>query len=323
MIADFAEDYPKAAKHYVMALKLVPPQDESSIIDIDARLAADYVHLNRVKDAEPLVKHLLEFAPKLKATNRMDPELLVNTKYLVEAYESLCPRNLPWPERRQRFAENFDIRLQLLDFLALNEAQAIATRFDQERGLVGFGYPEKVERDLQKLTARMKNSSMQYEHIRLCLAALQWQLHKPQLLNQLSAALRQHHSEVSVLSKIADAHFWACNYDEAAKLLDQASSIVAKKKPRDTNEELSIIRQSIAVQLDRGNYKAAEPYMRHRLAINSGSKTSGAYLDALKDLISCLRQQNKVKEADALEKTNPKPSAKNYDWMIEDEKKRK
>ncbi len=318
-VADVGAEYAKAADYYARALKLVPPQDASQEADVEALLATDYVHQMKFVQSAPLAKHLLEAVPRLKAANRLDPEVLVSVKYLSEAYRSASSAHLPMDQRRKLFNQFEEISIALADVVAPNDDDIYARRLDRARGYIYFGEPEGADKALALSIAKMKPTSRFYDPTRLAEAAVQWSLHKPQLLEKLTTELSKKYTAVELLRLIAEAHFWAANYPECEKVLGKAMTVLAAKKPPDVKAELEIQRLYLSCYDDRNLWSKSEVHSRRivELTASTKGKKSDDYNKAVSKLVFYLKKDNKLAEAKLLEGKVPN----NFDWLIDDVKK--
>jgi tetratricopeptide (TPR) repeat protein len=317
-VSDAGAEYEKAADYYARALKLVPPQDASQVAEVEALLAADYVHQTKFAQAAPLVKHILDTVPRLKATNRLDPEVLVNVKFLSEGYETASNSHVSMEERKKLFNQFDQVSLSLGDLVAPNDDEIYARRYSRARGYIYFGEPDRADKALAQLITKMKPSSRLYIPVQLAEAAVQSTMHKPQMMDKLSTELSKKDSEITVLRQVAQAHLWAANYAETDKTLGKALAILATEKPPDANAELEIHRIFLNSYDDRNLWSKSEVHARRILELiaSTKGKKSDEYNKAASKLVFYLKKDNKLAEAKAFEKKVPN----DLNWLIEDMK---
>jgi hypothetical protein len=318
-VADVGAEYEKAANYYAQALKLIPTKEESQIADVEALLGTDYVRMFKFAVAEPLAERMLEVIPKLKASHRLDPEVLVNVKYFAEAYHGSSAGRLPMDQRKRNF-NVFEIKyLDLADLVAPNEEEKDGRRFDSARGYIYYNQPINAELALRRMLVYIKPSSQYYVPIRLAQGAVQWKMGKPELLEKLKHDYAKKFGEVDLLRQVAKAHLWAANYDEADKALEQGLAILAKKKPPNVEKELELQRPYLLSLEERNLWSKSEIHARRivELIEHSKGKKSDDYNKAVNKLVFCLTKNNKLAEAKAFKSKIPN----NFDWLIDDGKK--
>jgi hypothetical protein len=318
-VADVGAEYIKAADYYAQALKLIPAQEESQIADVEALLGTDYVHMFKFALAEPYAQHIMEVVPKLKASNKLDPEVLVSVKFFAAAYHGATGGNLPMDQRKRNFNVFEPKSLALGDLVAPNDEERYARRYDRSRGYIYYNQPGNADKALGDMLMYIKPSSEYYVPTQLAQAAVEWSLHKPQLLEKLKHDYAKKFGEVDLLKQVAKAHLWAANYDEVDKTLDKGLAILAKKKPPDIEMELELRRVYLNSLTDRNLWSKSELHARRivELIEHSKGKKSDDYDKAVTKLVFILNKNNKPAEAKAFKAKIPN----NFDWLLDDVKK--
>lgn len=318
-VADVGGDDNKAIGLYAQALKLIPAQDVSSTLDVEARMATDYVHQYKFNIAAPLTKHIQTELPKLKATGKYDPEVLVSVKFLSEAYRSSFDGRLEMDKRRANFDKYESTSLDLGDLVAPNKQEIEHRRYDRARNYIYFREPENAEKVLTKLLASMTPQSQTYPRVQCALAVVQEKLKRPQMLQKVQVELTKKYGEVGALAKIAAAQLWAANYDALDQTGEKALAIASTKKPPPVEAEIEVLLSLLAGDDDRALYAKGEANARKLCDIvaSSKGKNSDDFFAVRKRLISYLTKTGKLAEAKALRSKQPN----NFDWLIEDEKK--
>jgi hypothetical protein len=317
-VADVGGAYGKAADFYEQALKQITTKDESQVLDLEALLATDYVHLSKFSLAEPLTKHVLAALPALKKSKKYDPEVLVSVKFMSEAYRQTYRGSQPVSQRQKIFNRFEPNSLLLQDLVAPSDEDMYASRIERTRQYIYFGEPEQADLKLGLLLQKMPKTSNLYISTELAQAAVEWSLHKPQMLERLQREFSKKYDEGTLLMLIGRAHFYAANYAESDRVLAKALEVLSAKKPADVNAQIEAHQLQMNSYDDRVLFAKSEPHARKIVELVEYSKgaKSDDYNRAVNKLVFYLNNLRKVDEAKKWKAKIPN----NYDWLLDDEK---
>lgn len=318
-VADVGADYTKAASLYAQALNQITTKDESQILDLEARLATDYIHLFDFDRAEPLARHVAAALPALKKSKKYDPELLVSVKFLSEAYRQTSKGSLPMAQRQKNF-NHFEPRsLLFADLVAPNDDAIYAGHYDRARQYIYFAEPAQAVMKLGMLLQMVPKTSSWHQDAELAQAAVECTLKKPQKMEKLQLELSKKYDEPTTLIYVGRAHLYAANYLEADRVLEKALALLAAKKPKDVNAQIEVHRLIMNSCDDRLLFAKSEPHARKvcELVEHSKGTKSDEYTKSVNKLVFYL---NNLKKTDEAKKWKAKiPNS--YDWLLDDEKK--
>ena len=319
-VADVGAEYGKAANYYARALKQITTKDESQRLDLEARLATDYVHQFNFSLAEPLTKHILTALPELQKTKKFDPEVLVTVKFLSEAYRQTSSGSLPMEQRKKNFNQFEPVSLALADMVDPNQDELYERRYDRARQYIYFSEPERANLMLGQLLSKMPKTSELFVRAEFAQAAVQWALHKPQNMERLQHEFSKKYDEGILLTVIGRAHLYAANYNEADSALEKAITVLAAKKPPDFKALIEAHRTLMNSYDDRNLFVKSEPQARKvvELAENWKGAKSDEYTKSVNKLVFYLNALNKPDQAKKWKAKIPN----NYDWLLDDEKAR-
>lgn len=317
-VADVGADYGKAAKYYVQALKQATTKDESQILDLEACLATDYVHLFKFELADPLTKHILAALPELKRTKKYDPEVLVSVKFLSEAYRQTYAGSLPMPQRHRNFDQFEGVSMYLADLLGLSSEEMYSRHYDRYRQYIYFDEREQADQKLRELVQKIPKTSDLYVTTELAQAAVEWGMGKPQMMERLQRELSKKIYEGLLLTRIGRAHVYAANYLEADKSLAKALMVLEAQRPPDYEKLIEAHRVLMSSYDDRNLFAKSEPHARKVVELVEHSKgpKSDEYTKAVNKLVSYLKNLKKTDEAKKWKAKIPN----SYDWLLDDEK---
>ncbi|MBI2810229.1 MAG: hypothetical protein HYX67_05305 [Candidatus Melainabacteria bacterium] len=317
-VADVGADYNKAAKYYEKALKEATTKDQSQILDLEARLATDYVHLFKFDLAEPLTRHILLALPELKRSKKYDPEVLVSVKFLSEAYRQTYGGSLPMAQRQKNFHQFEGESIYLADLLGLNYEEMYARHYDRYRQYIYFGERNQADAKLAELVQKIPKTSPMYETTELAQAAVEWGAGRPQMLERLQRELSKKCNEGLLLTRIGRAHVYAANYLEADKVLGKALVVLEEQRPPNYEMLIEAHRVLMSSYDDRNLFAKSEPHARKIIdlvAVSKGTK-SDEYTKAVNRYVFYLNSLNKPAEAKKWKAKIPS----NFDWLLDDEK---
>ncbi len=317
-VADVGADYGKAANYYAQALKQITTKDVSQILDLEARLATDYVHLFKFDLADPLTKHILAALPELKKSKKYDPEVLVSVKFLSEAYHQTYKGSLPMQQRQRNFHQFEGVSMYLADLLGLSYEEMCARHYDRYRQYIYFNERAKADEKLGELLKKIPKTSDMYLTTELAQAAVEWGLGKPQMLERLQRELSKKYDEGLLLTRIGRAHVYSANYLEADRVLEKALVALEAQKPPDFAKLIEAHRVLMNSYDDRNLFAKSEPHARKNVELVTTSKgtKSDEYTKAVNKYVFYLNALNKPAEAKKWKAKIPS----NYDWLLDDEK---
>ncbi|CAN5379049.1 hypothetical protein BH10CYA1_BH10CYA1_20860 [soil metagenome] len=317
-VADAGRAYDKAANCYAQALKQITTKDESQVLDLEALLATDYVHLSNFSLAAPLTKHILVALPVLKKSKKYDPEVLVSVKFLSEAYRQTYRGSQPVSQRQKIFNQFEPNSLLLQDLVDPSDEAMYSSRIDRTRQYIYFGEPAQADLKLGLLLKKMPKTSDLYMSTELAQAAVEWSLHKPQMMERLQHELSKKYEEGALLMLLGRAHFYAANYNESDRVIGKALDALSAKKPADLNAQIEAHQLLLNSYDDRLLFAKSEPHARKIVELVEHSKgtKSDDYNKAVNRLIFYLNNLKKVDEAKKWKAKIPN----NYDWLLDDEK---
>lgn len=316
-------DYHRAAEFYEAALKSLPASEENAKARIEAALAVDLLTLKEYDRAFELGEDAVHIARSLKAHNRLDPDVLLGLQYLLEACGPALAR-ISGP--RTHDLENKLIRLKILLRQASNprDPRIKDERITYARTFVALHNEEQAIKELSALLSELSPESEMYREIQLAIAGLQEKRgHKNKFASEY---LRTHKPESEALRRVASGKFYAGDYKGAQTLLDRAMTKLSGTRSEKTWEEVRINELYANLNLDHRDWKGAEVYMRRNVhLLSKDPKDSEKLYFAKLRLADCLRHQNRLEEAAAMQphrkNKRDKKYMERYDFILTDEEK--
>jgi len=324
--ADLKHDTRNAEALYKALLKQPMPVDD--LLEVQCRLAILLFYLNRVDDAIKETDALLRLLPKLSnRTNPADGKLAVCFADLAENL-MLASGHIKQPALYQLRA----LKLQRA-FCTSSEA-IIEILFKLAHGQCREHDYLGADRTLNQISVAYKQLKQKPRDLEeqleadLMRALLQKKISKNKNSGEKVAAMTSQMSHSmgrgGVDLELAMANFYICDYAESSRLFQQAHKSIDPHSPDAKKQEAEILGREAAVPIDTRDWKKAEQLLRKRISILK--EIHARPIDIVRAngvLALCLREQQRIAEADAVDreseklKKNDKPD---LDWMVEDER---
>jgi tetratricopeptide (TPR) repeat protein len=319
---DFAieQKFRQATDTFEQALKIVPADRENERVDIQLAAATSYNNMLEVDKAIVLLKDAGETIKRLKAQKKLDPQVLVSLKTLIDANERGYSSRVPYAQRaklKMRMSE----ALTRICADVYPQANTTARKFGHARSYVANSDYLGAKKQLELILSTTRPSDPLYRQIKWSHAAVEHKLSKPQVLKTMMQTEMKEHSEQFVLIEVAMAQLWAADYDAAVQCLNKALDILKKKPDKGLTEFAYTV--YIDIYKDKGDDKGAEPWLRKRLALVT-PKDRTKYFQYSRALSHNLRKQRRYEEADAVmpERNKSRPGAlTEWEWFLTDKEK--
>lgn len=312
--------YQAASIVYQQALSMLPPNSDNERADLQIILATVYNQSFQIDKAVKELKSVAVLLKKLRQQRDLDPQVLVSLKTLIETCDAGYVTTIPY-EKRMSAGKQITEAVNAICTEVYPQAINTKRKLDTARVFIANGDPAAAEKQLLKFKNTVPKYDPYFDDFQWSLAAVQQKLKRPQYLNMLANNLRKSASEPFVLARIARAQWWAADYGEAKKTLNQAL-VILKHKPSISDSEM-VLNVYIDVFKDNGDEKGAEPFLRKRLALfNSSDGTK--YLKYKHSLANCLRRQGKIAEADAIFPKKNRDRSGGYpewEWFLTDKER--
>jgi tetratricopeptide (TPR) repeat protein len=319
---DYHRKFSEAAAQYERALSLLPATQENARAQMECALAVDLKEMVRPDESVIHGQKAVSIGKRLRAEHKLEPDLIVSLSTLLESCDGGgCGLDVPYSVRFQAALKFQKLGISICEFAFPNQ-NTIKRQTDLARIYVGLSDQASAETQLLHVLKLDNPKSKTYFVNQLRLAAVQQRLNKPQLLGQLTRDLEKSLPEPLILNQIAQAEYWAANYDAARKNLDVALSILEKHPDR--KQQGMVLETYAATYLDCADGKRAEPYLRKRFALLSPTDDKHEYDYVKHELVECLRLQNRNAEADAMigaERGSSEVGKREYMWMLTDEER--
>lgn len=310
----------ESTEAFEQALKLVPDTRENERVDMQLAAAMSY---NSILEVDKAIAHLRDAAErirKLKAQNKLDPQVLVSLKTLIDSNERGYSSSVPY-SRRVKYKMRMTEALDVICAEVYPQANTTARKFSYARSFVANSDYPGAEKQLETLLKTTRPSDPLYGQIRWAHAAVERKLSKPQLLASMMQSEKKTKSEAFVLSEAAYGQFWAGDYDAAKQNLNKALEALKKKPDRNLSEFVYSI--YVDIYKDCEDEKATELWMRKRLALFS-PKDGEKYYQYSRSLAHNLRRQKRFEEADNImpQRKRRRAGAKTeWEWFLTDKEK--
>ncbi len=316
-------NYLKAAETYQAALKLVPGSEENAKAKIEAAIALNLITAEKYDDAFSYGEAAARASRVLKMQNRLDPDVLLSLQYLLEACDAVrIPLSVPY-KRRHTLNQKFT-KLTLLMRQAINpdDPSIYNRRIGYARTFVALQNDDQAEKELSQILGELSSKSKLRRQVQLAIAGLQAK-HGRKSKFEIDF-LRTHKPESEALRKVADGKLWAGDYAGARALLDQAMTRLSGTKAEKLHQEVDINLAYASLKIDNADWKGAEPFIRHSVALLSKDPKDTEKLNGVKfQLATCLKEQKRFKEAEALQPPKPDRNkyVERYNFILTDEEK--
>ncbi len=316
-------EYQRAADVYQEALKILPANEENAKAKIQSAIALNLIPLKQYDKAFKFGEDAAVIANALKLQNRLDPDVLLNLQFLLEASDALSEGFTGTFENRLTLLRKISrMRAQIRKALNHKEHDIAKERIAYARTFVALHDDKQAEKEMTQILGELSPRTNIYRTVQLAIAGLQ---EKRGLTSKLASDyLRTHKPETEAMRRVADGKFWAADYAGAQTLLNQALSKLSGTKHEKLQEEVRVHYQLANIKLDSADYKGAEQYYRRNIAITSKDPESVVELNAAKfQLANCLKKQNRLKEAAALQepRTDRKKYLERYNFILTDKEK--
>ncbi len=312
--------YRLAADTYEQGLQLVPANRENDRVDMQLALAGAYNNLIEIDKAVAVLQLAGDSIKALKTQNKLDPQVVVSLKTLLDASDKGYPATVPYEQRtkaKMRISES----INAICADVYPQANTTRRKLEYARTFISNGDLPGCERQLQSLHKSVSLHDPMRKQIEWALASVQQRNSKPQLLEALTKRSRLEKSEVMVLAEVAGSQMWAANYDLAKQNLNKALDLLKRKPNRDESEV--VIAVYVDIYKDTADNKGAEPWLRKRLALFT-PKDGAKYIQYSRELAHNLRRQHKFQDADAVMPKKKKSRAgalHEWEWFLTDKEK--
>jgi len=315
---ELRKEHAKAAQLYEEALKLLPPSDLNSRAKLEASVAANLLAVHSYDRAVEMGKHAAHLAKDLKRANKLDPDVLLNLNYLQEC----CEKYKMSAEFKARGHEldNKLVGLSLMLRQIVNPQDPFI--FDDylifARTYVGMHRDKEAEAELINLSKRLPPDSAKRKTVLLCIDALRAK--HGQTVKYEQEFLRETKPTTMAMRVVSECKLWAADYKGAVAMLDRAKLIIRGNAAEQLKEMVEINRSYASIKTDVNDWKGAEPYFRKNIVLLSKDPKNIGKLNSDRiQLARCLREQNRLAEAEELEREakRSRPSRKNrYDFIF-------
>lgn len=310
----------QSADAFEQALKLLPANLENERIDMQFAAANSLNSILEIDRAIALLRDASETIKKLKAQNKLDPQVLVSLKTLIDSNERGYSTTVPY---NQRVKYKFAMTEALNDICAdvYPQANTTSRKFGYARSFVANGDYPGAERQLEMLLKTTRPSDPLYGRICWAHAAVERKMSKPGPLADMIRKELKSRSEPFVLTEVANGQLWAEDYETAKQNLNRALEILRRKPDRALTEYIYSVYADLFK--DCADDKGAEIWLRKRLAMCT-PKDGEKYFKYSRALAHNLRHQKRFAEADNFmpQKKRSRAGANTeWEWFLTDKEK--
>lgn len=310
----------QSADAFEQALKLLPANLENERIDMQFAAANSLNSILEIDKAIALLRDATEPIKKLKAQNKLDPQVLVSLKTLLDSNERGYSTKVPY---NQRVKYKFAMTEALNDICAdvYPQANTTSRKFGYARSFVANGDYPGANRQLELLLKTTRPSDPLYDRICWAHAAVERKLSKPGLLTDMIQKERKTRSEPFVLTEVANGQLWARDYQTAKQNLNKALAILRRRPDQALTEYIYSVYADL--YKDCADDHGAEIWLRKRLAMFT-PKDGEKYFKYSRALAHNLRRQKRYAEADNFmpQKKRSRAGANTeWEWFLTDKEK--
>lgn len=316
-------EHGKAVALYQEALKLISQNDLNTKAKLEASLASNLLAVGQYDRAVDMGIDAAKIAKELKSANKLDPDVLLSLNYLQEN----CGRYRETKEYKARTHEldNKVMALSLMLRQAVNPRDPFIfhDHLTYARTFISLHRDPEAEKELLKLKQWVKPNTRNQTTVLLCLDAMRMKRGQPGKFE--AEYLAKTKPESAALRKVAECKFWAGDHKGSIACLEKAKLKIRGTASEKLEETVDINRQFASIKMDFTDWKGAEVYLRQSVALLSKDPQNYKQLQTARGLLAhCLKQQNRVAEADALlrESKRKQPNGKyRYDFIFTDEER--
>ena len=177
---------------------------------------------------------------------------------------------------------------------------------------------KEAEAELINLSKGLPPDSAKRKTVLLCIDALRAK--HGQTVKYEQEFLRETKPTTMAMRVVSECKLWAADYKGAVAMLDRAKLIIRGNAEEQPKEMVEINRSYASIKTDVNDWKGAEPYFRKNIVLLSKDPKNIGKLNSDRiQLARCLREQNRLAEAEELEREakRSRPSRKNrYDFIF-------
>lgn len=316
-------NYLQAAELYQAALKALPASEENAKAKIEAAIAMDFIALKQYDKGFSFGEDAAHIARTLRLQHRLDPDVLLSLQYLLEACDpASAALSGPFESRHMMDQKFVKFKLILSQTLNPKDPKIINQQIAYARTFVALRNDDRAEKEMSQILDELSPKSWMYKQVQLAIAGLQEKHgHTSKYASQF---LSSHKSKTGSLTAIAEGKFWAADYAGARSTLIRAMGTLSGTRAEKIYSEVQINKVYADMCIDCADWKGAEPYYRRNVALLDQDPLTKPALDGAKSqLATCLKQQNRLKEAAVMQPKNKRNQKymERYNFILTDEEK--